>query len=190
KGRLMVQFREPQWAVQASPSDVQAGLEAVLQRCRAAGVACLVNSTHPEAWWALADGVHLNAKDAAAVAAGERKVAAGALHSHDEDTAAAKGLDPNSREYAMTRRDAHLRPRRLVGVSAHSGQELATARLLQADFAVVGHVLDTPSHPGETPLGWEGFTQLALEAGLPVYAIGGQSSATLATAQQHGAHGI
>lgn len=78
----------------------------------------------------------------------------------------------------------------LVAVSAHNTADVLYAQVLGADFVVLGHVLDTPSHPDQPALGWEAFAAIAHEAGLPVYAIGGQSAATLATAQEHGAHGI
>ena len=78
----------------------------------------------------------------------------------------------------------------LVGVSAHNRAELAQARLLEADFAVVGPVLPTPSHPHAAGLGWAGFAELNAQAGLPVYALGGQSVATLAQAQAVGGHGF
>src|SRR5690606_36692822 len=145
-GKMLVQFREPQWAAQADAAEVRAGLEAVLRVCRQAGAQCLVNSIHPQEWWALADGVHLRAQDAAALAAGEHSPAAGILRVPSEGNvpanggqAPANGVDPNSREYALTRRDAHLKPRRLMGVSAHNARVLETARALQADFAVLGH---------------------------------------------------
>ncbi|HUH77494.1 MAG TPA: Nudix family hydrolase [Devosia sp.] len=78
----------------------------------------------------------------------------------------------------------------LIGVSAHTPEDFAAARRLNADFVVLGHVLDTPSHPQTPGMGWDAFTALAQQAGLPVYAIGGQSADTLETAKQHGAHGI
>ncbi len=78
----------------------------------------------------------------------------------------------------------------LLGVSVHNSGQLRAAQSLEPDFMVLGHVLETPSHPGKPPLGWEAFSQLAETAGCPVYAIGGQSDATFATAQSHGAHGI
>ena len=79
---------------------------------------------------------------------------------------------------------------KLLGVSAHNAADLARTAALGADFAVLGHVLETPSHPGEPGLGWPAFERLNREAGLPVFAIGGQSAATLKTAMQHGAHGV
>ncbi|TCT11173.1 Nudix family hydrolase [Paralcaligenes ureilyticus] len=78
----------------------------------------------------------------------------------------------------------------LVGVSAHTSEDLAAARRLNADFAVLGHVLETPSHPDQPGMGWARFAQLAEEASLPVFAIGGQSMQTLNAARQYGAHGI
>lgn len=78
----------------------------------------------------------------------------------------------------------------LIAVSAHDAADLRAAQALAADFAVLGHVLDTPSHPGQAGMGWARFTELAGDAGLPVYAIGGQSAATQDQAWQHGAHGI
>lgn len=78
----------------------------------------------------------------------------------------------------------------LLSMSVHNSTELQLAQQLNTDFIVVGHVLSTPSHPDEPALGWDQFSALAAQAGRPVYAIGGQSPHTLATAQQHGAHGI
>ena len=78
----------------------------------------------------------------------------------------------------------------LVGVSAHDNAEVVHARTLGADFAVLGPVLPTASHPGQPAIGRDGFVQHNRDAGLPVYALGGQSAATLRDAQQHGAHGI
>ena len=39
-------------------------------------------------------------------------------------------------------------------------------------------------------MGWEQFSCLNEQAGLPVYALGGQSAETLVQAKQSGAHGI
>lgn len=78
----------------------------------------------------------------------------------------------------------------LLAASVHNEAERQAARDMKVDFMVMGHVLPTPSHPGQRALDWDGFETLARDAGCPVYAIGGQGSQTLATAQQHGAHGI
>jgi len=78
----------------------------------------------------------------------------------------------------------------LVGVSAHTQAEVQHAGKIGADFAVLGAVLETPSHPGEPGLGWAGFAEGIRDAGLPVFALGGQSEATRKTAREYGAHGI
>ena len=82
------------------------------------------------------------------------------------------------------------RPAGTIGVSTHNAEEIALARQLDADFAVLGHVLDTPSHPQRPGMGWKAFAECLRDAGLPVFALGGQSSATLSDAMTHGAHGI
>lgn len=78
----------------------------------------------------------------------------------------------------------------LVGVSAHNNAQIVHARQLDADFAVLGPVLETPSHPGEPGIGWDGFEAGNRDAGLPVFALGGQSAQTYSEARRHGAHGI
>ena len=78
----------------------------------------------------------------------------------------------------------------LVGVSAHDNAEVVHARELGADFAVLGPVLETASHPDAPTLGWDGFVAGNRDAGIPVYALGGQSAATVSAALRHGAHGI
>lgn len=77
-----------------------------------------------------------------------------------------------------------------VGASCHDAAELAQASRLALDYALLGPVLPTLSHPEAAPLGWPAFARLARDCPLPVFALGGQSEATLSTAQQHGAHGI
>ncbi|PFG09797.1 8-oxo-dGTPase [Marinobacter sp. LV10MA510-1] len=77
-----------------------------------------------------------------------------------------------------------------LGVSCHNAEQLAHAAVIGADYATLGHVLGTPSHPNEAPLGWHGFSQLVSAARLPVYGIGGLSPADLPQARQCGAQGI
>ena len=79
---------------------------------------------------------------------------------------------------------------RWVGASTHTADELDQARRIGARFAVLGPVLPTASHPDAEPLGWTRFAQLAGGAGLPVFALGGQSADTLQQAVRCGAHGI
>jgi 8-oxo-dGTP diphosphatase len=74
--------------------------------------------------------------------------------------------------------------------SCHNAEELVRAAQLGVDFAVLGPVQATPSHPGSMPLGWEGFTALARGASLPVFALGGMGPGDLETAWRCGAQGI
>ena len=58
------------------------------------------------------------------------------------------------------------------------------------DYALLGPVLPTPTHPASTGLGWAEFARLIAGTPLPVFALGGMKSGMLAIAQEHGAHGI
>ncbi len=78
----------------------------------------------------------------------------------------------------------------LVGASCHDAAELARAAAIGADFAVLGPVLPTPSHPGMPGMGWENFAALLEDYPLPVYALGGTRKENLETAWRAGAHGI
>ena len=72
--------------------------------------------------------------------------------------------------------------------SVHDEQSLAQAATL--DFAVLGPVLATASHPGSPALGWRGFSDLVMPAALPVYGIGGLAADDLAAAQAAGGQGV
>ena len=78
----------------------------------------------------------------------------------------------------------------LVGTSCHDAAELALAQALGADFAVLGPVLPTPSHPGVAGIGWDGFSAALRDSALPVYALGGLRPEYLEQAWTRGAHGI
>lgn len=79
---------------------------------------------------------------------------------------------------------------RLLGASCHDALELALARRLEVDFAVLSPVLGTSSHPGASELGWDGFARLVADAGLPVYALGGLGPRQLGDAWAAGGQGI
>jgi len=78
----------------------------------------------------------------------------------------------------------------LVGASCHDAGELARAAAVGADFAVLGPVKPTPSHPRAGGMGWEGLAALLRNCPLPVYALGGMKPDDRETAWRHGAHGI
>jgi 8-oxo-dGTP diphosphatase len=77
-----------------------------------------------------------------------------------------------------------------VAASCHGLEDLLAAQRIGCDFAVLGHVAATPSHPGRPPLGWDGFARLRESVSLPIYAIGGVGPDDLATARFHGAQGV
>lgn len=151
RGIKLVQWREPQWGGSA----MQSAFEQVRQQCYQHHAKLLVNSSHDQTLWALADGVHFKSEHA---------------------------------RQLKTRPDSLAG--KLVGMSTHNEQELELARAFGADFVVLGPVLPTESHPGAPVLGWDEFERLNQLAGLPVFAIGAQSPATLKLAQLRGAHGI
>jgi 8-oxo-dGTP diphosphatase len=81
-------------------------------------------------------------------------------------------------------------PLALVGASCHSTGSLRRAESLGANFAVVGPVKATPTHPAAALLGWDGFAAIAANAAIPVYAIGGLTPTDFEAAWSHGAHGL
>ena len=86
---------------------------------------------------------------------------------------------------------ARARPRDLVvGASCHDEADLARATALEVDFAVLGPVRATPSHPGAAPLGLDRFATLVHGTRVPVYALGGLARSDLRAAVDAGAHGI
>lgn len=83
-----------------------------------------------------------------------------------------------------------LPERQPVAASCHDAGELARAEALGVDFAVLGPVAATASHPDATPLGWEGFRALRERTTLPLYALGGMRPDDGAVARRHGAQGV
>lgn len=77
-----------------------------------------------------------------------------------------------------------------VGASCHDRAELERAAELGLDYALLGPVKPTQTHPGVTGIGWERFAELAGDLPLPVLGLGGLSATEMAEAREHGAHGI
>ena len=78
----------------------------------------------------------------------------------------------------------------LIGASTHNRAELEHAAELKCDFAVLGPVNSTRTHPGQPPMGWNAFAALTLATPLPCYALGGMTLNDLPAAIEHGAHGV
>jgi len=77
-----------------------------------------------------------------------------------------------------------------LAASCHTPEDLRHAQRLGCDFAVLGPVLPTATHPGAASLGWAGFEQLREAVSLPLYAIGGLAPEDIAQARRHGAQGV
>ncbi|MBI4985977.1 MAG: Nudix family hydrolase [Rhodocyclales bacterium] len=93
---------------------------------------------------------------------------------------------PAAKLTALTQRPAFP----LVAASCHTRAELEQAARLGIDFAVLGPVKPTATHPGRPGIGWEAFAQLAADLPLPVYALGGLCREDMAAAQAAGAQGV
>jgi 8-oxo-dGTP diphosphatase len=74
--------------------------------------------------------------------------------------------------------------------SVHNADELAQAKVLNADFIVAGAVNPTATHPQRSTLGWRGFLDLAAGANRPAYAIGGVGPTDYAQVFAHYAQGV
>ncbi|KAF1708590.1 Nudix family hydrolase [Pseudoxanthomonas sacheonensis] len=130
-------------------------------------------------------------KLAEAAAALCRKAGTEALVNGDIDLARQLGIGVHLRSTQLEGLSARPLPENLaVAASCHTAEALRAAQALGCDFAVLGSVLPTATHPDTSPLGWEGFARLRESVSLPIYAIGGLSPAHVAEARQHGAQGI
>lgn len=86
---------------------------------------------------------------------------------------------------------ASSRPRDIVvAASCHTHADVMHASAVDVDFAVLGPVMATPTHPDARPLGWEGFATAIAGTRVPVFALGGLSPTDREVAIAHGAHGI
>ncbi|HRP97287.1 MAG TPA: Nudix family hydrolase [Rhodocyclaceae bacterium] len=77
-----------------------------------------------------------------------------------------------------------------VGASCHDYTQLQRAIALGADYALLGPVKPTLTHPGQAALGWARFAELVGGLPLPVLAIGGLHAEDMDDARLAGAHGL
>lgn len=77
-----------------------------------------------------------------------------------------------------------------VGASCHDAAELAQADAIGCDFATLGPVAPTASHPGAPTLGFDGLAERIAATPVPVYALGGLDADDLDAAEAAGAHGV
>ena len=79
---------------------------------------------------------------------------------------------------------------RVLTCAAHTPNDLQAAQRLGVDFAVVGNVRATASHPGRAGIGWAALGALTATTSVPVYAIGGVTPHDLGAARDRGAVGV
>ena len=119
-----------------------------------------------------------------------RRRGAKVLLNGDETSARAWGCD-GVHLTARALREATSRPSDfLCAASCHTRAEIERAGELGLDFAVLGPVFATPTHPGAATLGWEDFAAIVAETTLPVFALGGLGTDDQEAAMAHGAHGV
>jgi thiamine-phosphate pyrophosphorylase len=76
-----------------------------------------------------------------------------------------------------------------VGRSVHSLEEARAASEEGADFLLLGHLYQTPTHSDRAPLGLRAL-EAVVALGLPVIAIGGISADRVAEVRAAGAYGV
>jgi thiazole tautomerase (transcriptional regulator TenI) len=77
-----------------------------------------------------------------------------------------------------------------LGASAHAVEDATTAAADGADWIVVGHVFETPSHPDEPARGLDLVRQTTSAVTTPVIAIGGIKPQHVEALLDAGAHGV
>ncbi|GAA4853467.1 Nudix family hydrolase [Luteimonas vadosa] len=77
-----------------------------------------------------------------------------------------------------------------LAASCHDASELQHAERIGCDFAVLGPLRATPTHPEARGIGWAAFARMRERVSLPIYAIGGMTAADITDGRQHGAQGI
>ena len=120
-----------------------------------------------------------------------RKAGASAMVSGDIELAREHGTGLHLRAAQLAGLDSRpVEDGVMLAASCHDLDELRAAEAIGCDFAVVGTIKPTPSHPGTAGIGWDGFARLREHVSLPLYAIGGLGPGDLAEARSHGAQGI
>ena len=177
-----------------APALVELGRQAA-EVCRRGGATLLVNAAPEIARRCGAGGVHLTARRLARMlrerpavdvrgssSSGPRALRQAALPAAAED----RGPGTDGGGF----RGARDGGRFLAGASCHDAGDLERARAAGCNFAVLGPVRATPTHPGAPVLQWDGFERLAGDAGLPVFAIGGLGDGDVAATRRSGGHGV
>ena len=168
--------------------------------CRRGGAKLLVNADLEVARRCGADGVHLTSRRLARIVRqqsamdGDPPAMPGGTPSgpHAPAPQRAAVLAPATGEGSRMDRSGEAQDRRLflTGASCHDAGDLERARAAGCDFAILGPVRETVTHPGAPVLHWSGFERLARGAGMPLFAIGGLRDDDIATASRSGGQGV
>ncbi|MGH8076176.1 MAG: Nudix family hydrolase, partial [Lysobacter sp.] len=182
---VVAALRQPdRYLVTPEPGGDESGWLLNLQRALAAGIRRVqlrAPTADPDRWHALAVR--------AVVAC--RAAGAEVLVNSDVELARSLGAGVHLRAAQLAQWQQRPLPSELpVAASCHDLDELHAAEALGCDFAVVGSVKPTTSHPGTRVLGWVGFSALREAVSMPLYAIGGLSVEDITEARRHGAQGI
>lgn len=82
-------------------------------------------------------------------------------------------------------------PRRVIGVSTHSVEDVRRANQSGADYIVFGPIFDTPSKRSfGPPLGLDQLADVCRQSSIPVLAIGGITCERVRDVRRAGAHGV
>lgn len=82
-------------------------------------------------------------------------------------------------------------PRRLIGISTHSVEDVRRANQDGADYVVFGPIFETPSkRPFGPPLGLHLLADVCRRSSIPVLAIGGITCERVRDVRRAGAHGV
>lgn len=119
-----------------------------------------------------------------------RRAGARVLVNGDGELARTSGADGIHLPAAQLMQTAARPDFPLVGASCHTRGELEHAAGLALDFAVLGPVQATATHPGRAGIGWSAFAAAIANCALPVYALGGMARADLPAALTAGAQGL
>lgn len=168
RGIRLVQLRVTQTGSDVASCRAKALLPKVVAACRAQGAQLLLN-------------LDWSARDAKAVQARAALV----------EEMGADGFHLPSRVLRELPAARLARPSgMLISAACHSRDELMLAEAVGVDFAFLGNVLATASHPGRAGLGWSAAENLVRGSRLPLFALGGQDAATVPLALAAGFHGI
>jgi 8-oxo-dGTP diphosphatase len=172
------------YLVTPEPDDDDASWLATLERALASGIRRVqlrAPACEPARWRRLA-------RQAVALC---RAVGADVLVNADVELAASLGIGVHLRASQLSGLASRPLPDgQPIGASCHDVEELRVAQAIGCDFAVVGSIKSTTTHPDAKPLGWEGFAVMRETVPLPIYAIGGMGIEDITEARNHGAQGI